>query len=174
MACRLKLHELKLTPQRSIATLRSPTIQAVAVEQSSLTDCCPVQANRVLLGGGFGVDLHFIPGPFVYQIAIVDTAHLYGGATIANLNGALSADLDVVLFRLPTSRVDAVPLAATVAQVRQAVLTQPSWNPDEKQAVLSVMNALGSLRGSAANPVLGFIVHYERSLTSFGLDPGFF
>jgi len=149
-------------------------VQLVAVEQASLANCCPVQANRRLLGGGYGADLPFIPAPFVYQVAIVDTAQIYAGATVPNLNGAMPLDLEVVLFHLPMGGVAAVPAGGTVAQVRGAVLTHPSWSADEKQAVLSMMNALGSLRGTAAPSVLGFITHYDRGLTNCGIDPALF
>jgi hypothetical protein len=53
-------------------------------------------------------------------------------------------------------------------------LTNPSWSPDEKQALLSVMNALGSLRGTAASPVLGFLTRYEQALMDRGIDPGLY
>jgi hypothetical protein len=53
-------------------------------------------------------------------------------------------------------------------------LTHPSWNFEERQAVLSVMNALGSLRGSTADPVLAFIAHYERALEGLGISAAFF
>jgi hypothetical protein len=68
----------------------------------------------------------------------------------------------------------AVAAGGTVAQVRVAVLTNPSWSPDEKQALLSVMNALGSLRGTAASPVLGFLTRYEQALMDRGIDPGLY
>jgi len=42
----------------------------------------------------------------------------------------------------------------TAAQARQAVLSDPIWTGGEKQAVLSVMNALGSLRGATSPPLL--------------------
>lgn len=174
MSCRIKLYETSRTPPRSHVSLRSPTVQLVAVEQASLTNCCPVRENKRLIGGGYGVDLPFIPGTFVYQVAIIDVAQSYAGATVPNLNGATPGDLDVVVFKLPMSGVGAVPTGSTAAQVRGALLTYPSWSPEERQAVLSVMNALGSLRGSAASPVLGFISQYERSLMDRGIDPGLF
>jgi hypothetical protein len=58
--------------------------------------------------GGYGADLPFIPAPFVYHVAIVDTAKIYAGATVPNLNGAMPLDLDVVLFHLPMGGVAAV------------------------------------------------------------------
>ena len=75
----------------------------VATNQASLTNCSPVQPNRRLIGGGYGADLQFTPASFVYQITIADTAHVYAGATVPNLNGSKSGDLDIVLFHLPTS-----------------------------------------------------------------------
>ncbi len=102
MSCRIKLYEASRTLPRSHVSLRSSTVQLVAVEQARLANCCPVQANRRLLGGGFGADLPFIPAPFVYQVAIVDTAQIYAGATVPNLNADVPVDLDVVLFHLPT------------------------------------------------------------------------
>jgi len=174
MSCRIKLYEASLTLPRSHVSLRSRTVQLVAVEQVSLGDCCPVQTNKRLIGGGYGVDLPFIPASFVYQIAILDTAQIYAGATVSNLNGAVPGNLEVVLFQLPTSGVGVMQASGTAATVRSAVLTHPSWSPDGKQAVLSVMNALGSLRGTAASPVLGFITHYERALMDRGIEPGLF
>lgn len=40
--------------------------------------------------------------------------------------------------------------------------------------MLSVMNALGSLRGTTVSAVMGFINHYERVLMDRGIDPGLF
>src|SRR5260370_41541929 len=80
MSCRIKLYEASRTLPRSHVSLRSPTVQLVAVEQASLANCCHVQANRRLLGGGYGADLPFIPTPFVYQVAIGDPAQIYAGA----------------------------------------------------------------------------------------------
>ena len=174
MSCRIKLYETNYTRQRAHISLRSPTIQMIAVEQSSLENCCPVQANRRLIGGGYGADLPFIPGPFVYHIAIADTAQVYAGATVTNLNGATPGDFDVVLFTLPKTGLQAMSAGTLVAGVRSAVLKHPSWTADEKQGVLSVMNALGSLRGTSAAPVLAFVAHYERILQSCGVDPSFF
>ena len=93
---------------------------------------------------------------------------------MANLNGATPGDLDVVLFHLPASGVGAVAAGGTAVQMRDAVLNHPSWNLDEKQAVLSVMNAVGSLRGTTAALIMNFITHYERILEDRGIDPGFF
>jgi len=58
--------------------------------------------------------------------------------------------------------------------MQSPVLRHPSWDLDEKQAVLSVMNALGSVRGTTAALVIDFIAHYERILTDRGIDPGRF
>ena len=131
-----------------------------------------MQANRRLLGGGYGADLPFIPASFVYQVVIVDAGGVYGGATIGNLNGAVPGDIEVVLFRLPAS--GTVPAAATAAQLRETVLIHQFWNNEKIQAVLSVMNALSSLRGTTADPVLWFIAHYERTLVGLGINPAFF
>ncbi len=90
-----------------------------------------------------------------------------------NLNGATPADLDVVLFKLPTREVG-VATGGNAVQVRSAIATNPYWNPEERQAVLSVMNALGSLRGTATSLVLDFIAHYEQILANRGIDPEFF
>jgi len=171
---RIKVYEISSTLPRSHVNLRSPTVRLVAVEQASLTDCCPVQSNRRLIGGGYGADLPFIPASFVYQVAIVDTAQTYAGATVANLNGATPGNLEVVLFQLPASGVGAISSSGAAAHVRNAVLRHPSWSADEKQAILSVMNALGSLRGTATPLVLDFIAHYERILADRSIDPAFF
>jgi hypothetical protein len=174
MSCRIKLYEMRPTPPPSFESLRSSTVVFVAINQASLTNCSPMQRNRRLIGGGYGADLQFTPASFVYQVAIADTAHVYAGATVANLNGANPGDLDVVLFHLPASGVGAVAAGGTAAQMRDAVLKHLSWNLDEKQAVLSVMNAVGSLRGTTAALIMNFITHYERILADRGIDPGLF
>ena len=174
MSCRIKLYEMSPTSPPSHGSVRSSTVLLMAVDQASLTNCCPVQTNRRLIGGGYGADLQFTPASFVYQVAIADTAYIYAGATVSNLNGATPGDLDVVLFRVPSSAVGAVATGGTAGQMRGAVSRHPSWSPDEKQAVLSIMNALGSLRGTVAPPVVDFIIHYERVLTDRGIDPGLF
>jgi len=174
MSCRIKLYEVSPISPASHRSLRSSTVLLVAVDQASLTNCSPVQTNRRFIGGGYGADLQFPPASFVYQVAIVDTAHIYAGATVPNLNGATPGYLDVVLFHLPSSGVGSVATGATAVQVRGAVLRHPSWSSDEKQAVLSIMNALGSLRGTAASLVMDFIIHYERVLAGRGIDAGLF
>jgi hypothetical protein len=174
MSCRIKLYEMRLTSPPCLESLRSSTVVLVAINQASLTNCSPVQANRRLIGGGYGADLQFPPASFVYQVAIADTAHVYAGATVPNLDGATPGDLDVVLFHLPASGVGAVAAGGTAAQMRDAVLKHPSWNLDEKQAMLSVMDALGSLRGTTAALVMDLITHYERTLADRGIDPELF
>jgi hypothetical protein len=114
--------------------------------------------------------LPFIPGSFVYQAAIIDVANIYAGATVPNLNGATPADLDVVLFKLPTRGVR-VASGGNAVQVRTAIATNPYGSSEERQALLSVMNALGSLRGTATPPVLDFIAHYEQILAERVIDP---
>jgi hypothetical protein len=174
MSCRIKLYEISPTSPPSLGNVRSSTVLLVAVDQESLTNCCPVQTNRRFIGGGYGADLQFTPASFVYQVAIADTALIYAGATVSNLNGATPGDLDVVLFHVPSSGVGTVATGGTAGQMRGAVSRHPSWSPDEKQAVLSIMNALGSLRGTVAPPVMDFIIHYERVLSDRGIDPGLF
>ena len=174
MSCRIKLYEMSPTSPPSHGNVRSSTVLLVAVDQESLTNCCPVQTNRRFIGGGYGDDLQFTPASFVYQVAIADTALIYAGATVSNLNGATPGDLDVVLFHVPSSGVGTVATGGTAGQMRGAVSRHPSWSPDEKQAVLSIMNALGSLRGTVAPPVMDFIIHYERVLADRGIDPGLF
>jgi hypothetical protein len=73
---------------------------------------------------------------------------IYAGATAPNLNGARPANLDVVLFKLPT-RESRIATARNAVQVRTAIVTNPYWSSDERQAVLGVMNELGSSRGTA-------------------------
>ena len=68
----------------------------------------------------------------------------------------------------------AVPAGGNAAQMRDAVLKHPSWNLDQKQAVLSVMNAVSSLRGTTAALIMNFTNHYERILADRGIDPGLF
>jgi hypothetical protein len=67
-----------------------------------------------------------------------------------------------------------VSTGGNAVQVRTAILTNPYWSSEERQAVLSVMNALGSLRGTATPVVLDFIAHYEQTLADRGIDPEFF
>jgi hypothetical protein len=92
MSCRIKLYEMSPTSPPSHRSVRSSTVLLMAVDQASLTNCCPVQTNRRLIGGGYGADLQFTPASFVYQVAIADTAHIYAGATVSNLNGATPGD----------------------------------------------------------------------------------
>lgn len=87
-----------------------------------------MQVNRRLIGGGYGADLQFTPAKFVYQVAIDDTSHIHAGGTVPNLNGALPGNLDVVLFKLPTSGVRAA-MGGNAAQVRRAILTDSSGAP---------------------------------------------
>ena len=129
MSCRIKLYESNEIPPLSHVSLRSATVQLVAVEQASLTNCCQVQVNKRLIGGGYGVDLPFIPASFVYQVAIVDPSHTFAGATISNLNGAAPGDLEVVLFRLPTSGLEAKASNGAAAYVRAAVVKYPPGVP---------------------------------------------
>jgi hypothetical protein len=150
MSCRIKLYEISPTSPPAPGNVKSSTVLLVAVDQESLTNCCPVQTNRRFIGGGYGADLQFTLASFVYQVAIADTALIYAGATVSNLNGATPGDLDAVLFHVPSSGVGTVATGCTAGQMRGAVSRHPSWSPDEKQAVLSIMNALGSLRGTVA------------------------
>ena len=115
MSCRIKLYEMRPTSPPSHESLRSSTVLLVAINQASLTNCSPVQTNRRLIGGGYGADLQFPPAHFVYQVAIADTAHVYAGASLPNLNGATPGDLDVVLFHVPASGVGAVAAGCTAA-----------------------------------------------------------
>jgi hypothetical protein len=86
----------------------------------------------------------------------------------------MPSDLNAVVLKLPMSGVAAVSAGSTVAKLRAAVLAYNFWSPKERQAVLSVMNALGSLCGTTARAVIGFINEYERALLERGIDPGFF
>ncbi len=174
MSCRIKLYETTRTAPHSYVSLRATSVQLVAVEQANLTNCSTVQPNKRLIGGGYGVDLPFIPGSFAYQVAIVDIAQVYAGATVSNLNGAMPGDVEVVVFKMPMSAIGNLAGGASAAQVRTATLTYSSWSPEEKQAILSVMNALGSLRGSTASTVVDFLGQYERALVDRGIDPGLF
>ena len=174
MSCRIKLYESNEVSPLSHVSLRSATVQLVAVEQANLTNCCQVQVNKRLIGGGYGADLPFIPASFVYQVAIVDRAHTYAGATISNLNRAAPGDLEVVLCRLPASGLEAIASNRGASYVREAVVKYPSWSAAEKQAILSVMNALGSLHGTVTPLVFDFIAHYERTLAHARINPACF
>jgi hypothetical protein len=132
-----------------------------------------VQLNRRLIGGGYEIDLPLIPGAFVEQVAIIDVAKIYAGATAPNLNGATPADLDVVLFKLPTREVG-VATGGDAVQVRTAVVTNPYRSAEERQAMLSVMNTLGPVRETAALLLLDFIAHYEQIFADRSIDPEFF
>jgi hypothetical protein len=54
----------------------------------------------------------------------------------------------VVFFKLATKDTG-ITTGGNAVQVRPAIVTNPYRSPDEGQTVLSVMNALGSLRGTA-------------------------
>ena len=104
---------------------------------------------------GSGADLQFNQDSVVYQVAISDPKGVYGGATISSLTGTTDGDLDVVLDKLPQGS-NASGAAGARPRLRRAkaVLSDPIWTGGEKQAVLSVMNALGSLRGATSPPLL--------------------
>jgi hypothetical protein len=132
-----------------------------------------LQVNRQLIDGGYWVDLPFIPSSCVYQVAIIDVAKIYAGAMVPNLNGATPAALDVVLFKLPTGKNESSDRGQCHSSAT-AVVTNPYGSPDERQAVLSVMNALGSLRRTGTLLVLDFMAHYEQIWAARSIDPEFF
>jgi hypothetical protein len=95
------------------------------------------------------------------------------GVTVPSLSRATPTDLDVVLFKLPMGRVG-VSIGGNAVQGRIAIMTNPYWSSEERQAVPSVMNALGSRRGTTTLLVLDFMVHCEQVLADRGIDPAFF
>jgi hypothetical protein len=169
MSCLVKLYE-SVTGH---PTLTAASVELLAVDQASRANCCAVQTNSHLASGGYGANLPFAVASIVYEIAIVDTAQVYAGATVQNLNGSINGDIDVVLFKLPPG--GAGPVAATTGvQMRTNILTYGMWSSEERQGVLSVINALASLRGTTVGPVLGFIDSYERVLRARAIDPRLF
>jgi hypothetical protein len=176
MSCVVKLFEPDSSLPPVHVTLTAAAIELVAVNETTKANMTNVETNKALSGGtGSGADLQFSQDSIIYQVAISDPQGIYGGATMSSLTGTTDGDLDVVLDKLPqaTSATGAAG-ATTAAQARQAVLSEFSWTPGNKQAVLSTMNALGSLRGATSPPLLAFMHNYETILRDRGIDADLF
>jgi len=174
MPCLTKLLETSGSPAAHVS-LTAATIELVAADQASLTHLSNVETNKPLTAGGFGALLQFNTASITYQVAIVDTAKIYGGVTIANLSGTTSGDLDVVLEKLPTTPgPGGAATGATASQVRQLIRAHVMWTPTERQAVLRVIDALTSLRGTTSVPLLVFVSIYEMILRDCNVDPTVF
>jgi hypothetical protein len=176
MSCLVKLFEPNLASPPIHVSLMASAIELVAVDETTKANLSNVETNKALSGGtGYGADLQFNQDSIVYQVAISDPQGVYGGATVSSLTGTTNGDLDVVIEKLPQgSSASGAAGATNAAQVRQAVLNDPVWTAGEKRAVLSVMSALGSLRGATAIPLFAFIRAYEVVLRDRGIDASLF
>jgi hypothetical protein len=172
MSCSVKLFEPNSASPPVHVTLTAPAIELVAVNEATKANLCQVETNKALntSATSHGADLQFNQASIVYQIAISDPIGVYGGTTITSLTGSTNGDLDVVLEKAPRTRSANAGGAGTAAQARQAVLSDPFWTPGEKQAVLSLMNALGSLRGASTSAVMRFVHRYEVALENLGIN----
>ena len=172
MPCRTRLFEVRTGAPPSHIALASTSVELVAVDQTTFANCCSVQTNGSLGGGIYGADLPFTAASIVYEVAIVDTATTYAGATIKNLNGDVTGDIDVVLFKLPPPvGASSGPGGGSAAQVRSNVGAYGAWATEQKLAVLSVIDAYASLRSSVAPDVRRFLGIYSRTLAERGIDP---
>jgi hypothetical protein len=174
MACRVKLFEPD--PSSNHVTLSAPGIELLAVDEATKTNLSGVETNKALNSSAtsHGADLQFNQSSVVYQVAISDPTGIYGGTTISSLTGTTGGDLDVVLEKLPQTTAAGAAGAGTAAQARDAVRNDSSWTGGQKQAVLSVMNALGSLRGATSFPVLAFLRNFEVILRDRGFNANLF
>ncbi len=169
MPCRTKLFKISTGSPPSNVALASASVELLAVDQMTLANCCAVQTNTSLGGGTYGADLPFTASAIVYEVAIVDTATTYAGATVKNLNGDVAGDIDVVLFKLPPP--GSGPGGRSAAQVRSNVGAYGAWTTEQKVAVLSVIDAYASLRSAAALDVQRFVGICARTLEERGIDP---
>lgn len=176
MSCLVKLFEPNSASPPAHVSLTPSSIELVAFDQTTLTNCCGVQKNAGLSAGGYGALLPFGASSIAYGIAIVDTHSVYGGITISSLSGTTAGDLDVVLDRVPGTRIAGAGggTGVTATQVRLAVLRDSFWTPGEKRAVLSLIDALSALRGATTFPMIGFVHHYEVTLRDRGIDSALF
>ena len=177
MPCLTKLYEPVGTSPPAHIDLNSTTVDLVAVDQATRANCCPVQPNRQFNPGGpYGANLVFTAAAIVYQVTIVDTLGVYAGATVPNLNGDTPGDIDVVLLKMPPTSpgTSVAPAGATAAQVRAAILVFPPWTRQHRLAMLCVIDALGSLRGTPSAAMRDFIAVYERHLNDRGINPALF
>ena len=176
MSCLVKLFEPDSASPPVHTALAAASIELLAVDQTTRINCTAVQSNNLLTSGrGYGADLQFSLANIIYQVAISDRHQVYGGTTIMSLSGTTHGNLDVVLNKMPrTPIVEGSGTGRNAAQVCQAVLHEPKWNPSEKLAVQGTIDALSSLRGVNAPVVLGFVVNYEGMLRDHGIDPDLF
>lgn len=179
MSCVVKLFEPNSATPPVHVDLTAGVIELVAVDETSKMNLSSVETNKGFAAGtghtGFGADLQFNQDSIVYQVAISDPTGVYGGGTISSLTGTTDGDLDVVLEKLPPATSPSAAAGATTAmQARQAVLGDLGWTAGQRRAILSVMDALGSLRGATSPPLLAFIRNYEVILRDRGIDAGLF
>lgn len=168
MTCLARLYEPNgHTPTRHV-DLTSTSVQALAVDQGTLSNLCHVQNNASLPGGGYGVQLSFSPSDLVYQVALNDPTSIYAGFTVLNLNGRAAGNLDLVVHRLPTSRTSGS--MTSPVQARAAVLTEPFWSEAEKIGVIGLMTAYSLLQRSTDPTVQNFTKQYAISLDRLGID----
>ena len=174
MSCLVKLFEPNTASPPVHVDLTAGTIELVAVNEGTRANCSSVETNKALAGSaGYGADLQFRKDSIVYQVAISDTAGIYGGTTVSSLTGTIDGDLDVVLEKLPVTRISS-GRATSAAQARQDVLVEPNWTAGEKQAVIGVIVAIVTLRGTGASQLISFVQRYEVALENLGIDYSLF
>jgi hypothetical protein len=172
MSCNVKLFEPNSASPPVHETLKAAVIELLAVNEATKANLSSLETNKALNASAtsHGADLQFNKDSIVYQVAISDPTGVYGGTTITSLTGTTDGDLDVVLEKVPQTRSTSAGGAGSAAQARQAVLNDLSWTAGEKQAVLSLMNAVGSLRGASTPLVVQFLRRFEVALENLGID----
>jgi hypothetical protein len=183
MPCVVKLFEPDSSSPPVHVDLTARSIELVAVDEATKTNLSNVETNAGFTAAsghkGYGVELQFSQDSIAYQVAISDPLGVYGGATISSLSGTTDGNLDVVLDKLPQTQIaggsaSAAAALTSAALVRDAVVHDGFWDDGEKQAVLSVINALSSVRGATLPPLLAFMRNYEVILRDRGINAGLF
>jgi hypothetical protein len=166
MACDVRLYD------SSYSSLTSGSIQLVPVDTSSGLPTTIIAAvpNGHLGGGVYGARLSFTPYHCIYQVAITDSARVYGSVTIPNLYGNIAGQLEIVLRRVPPATGGSLVVRA-MGQLRGYLATQLSWSNENRDAVIDVVNSLSSLRGSTDPTLRDFIGNSEYILGLLGIDP---
>jgi len=127
MSSHVKLFEPNSTSPPVHIALKAASIELLAVDQMTRVNCSAVETNKPLTSvRGYGADLQFNQANIIYQVAICDTHQVYGSTTILSLSGTTHGNLDVVLDKLPGTRIAGGSGAGgNAAQVRHAVLHEP-------------------------------------------------
>jgi hypothetical protein len=175
MGCKVRMYEDSGNQSSAHSNLVSSTVQLIAIDESTRKNCCAAVQNGSLAGTGkYGADLTFSLSAIVYEVAIADLALIYAGTRVSNLNGNMQGDIDVVLFKIPPASIGIGATATNAAQMRQLVLAHRTWSPNEKLAILNLMDALSSLRGTSAPALMSFIDNYSTALARQGIGPNLF